>query len=131
MRRTLMICMLMALVAFPLMAVAQQSGTMTPSYEEEREKGRLMPKGANPCSPSSEAMPSETRLEGEVVRDAQIALRDAGYEPGRIDGVMGPTTQAAIREFQASYGLPQTGRLDEPTQRQLFAARTRQSDSQR
>jgi peptidoglycan hydrolase-like protein with peptidoglycan-binding domain len=95
MRRTLMICMLTALAAFPLMATAQQSGTMSPTYEEEREKGRLIPKDAHPRGPSSKAMPSETT--------------------GRIDGVMSPKTQAAIREFQASHGLPQTGRLDEVT----------------
>ena len=127
MRRILMIGMLTALVAFPLMAVAPQSTITTPGFEEEADKGRLMPKDANPRRRSPEAMPSETRSHGDMVRDAQRALRDAGYEPGRIDGVMGPTTQAAIREFQASYGLPQTGRLDEPTQRQLFAARTPQS----
>lgn len=131
MQRSLMICMLTALVAFPLMAAAQQAGPTTPGFEEEADKGRLMPKGANPRSSSSEAMPSQTRFQGDMVRDAQIALRDAGYEPGRIDGVMGPTTQAAIREFQASYGLPQTGRLDQPTQQQLFAAQTPQSGSRR
>jgi hypothetical protein len=39
MRRTLMICMIAALAAFPLMAGAQQSGTMTPTYEEEQMIG--------------------------------------------------------------------------------------------
>jgi peptidoglycan hydrolase-like protein with peptidoglycan-binding domain len=131
MRRTLMICLLTALVAFPLMAAAQPSGTTSPTSEYNPDEGRLMPKDADPNRPSPQAMPSETKSQQGMVRDAQMALRDAGYEPGRIDGVMGPTTQAAIREFQASYGLPQTGRLDEPTQRQLFAARTPQSGSRR
>jgi peptidoglycan hydrolase-like protein with peptidoglycan-binding domain len=127
MRRTLMICLITALAAFPLMAAAQQSGTTTPTYEEEQMKGRLMPKDAQPRGPSPEAMPSEARSQENLVRDAQIALRDAGYEPGRIDGAMGPKTQAAIREFQASHRLPQTGRLDEVTQQQLFAARMPES----
>ena len=131
MRRTLMICMIATLAAFPLMAAAQQSGTTSPTYEGERAKGRLMPKDAHPHGPSSEAMPSEARSQEGLVRDAQIALRDAGYEPGRIDGVMGPKTQAAIREFQASHGLPQTGMLDESTQQRLFAARTPESSWRR
>ena len=131
MRRTLMICMIAALAAFPLLAAAQQSGTMSPTYEEEQTKGRLMPKDAHPHGSSSEAMPSSARSQEELVRDAQVALRDAGYEPGRIDGVMGPKTQAAIREFQASHGLPQTGRLDEATRQQLFAARTPESSWRR
>ena len=90
MRRTLMICMIAALAAFPLMAGAQQSGTMSPTYEEEQTKGRLMPKDAHPHQSSSKAMPSEVRPQENVVRDAQIALRNAGYEPGRIDGIIGP-----------------------------------------
>jgi peptidoglycan hydrolase-like protein with peptidoglycan-binding domain len=131
MRRTLMICMIAALAAFPLMAGAQQSGTMTPTFEEDQTKGRLMPKDAHPNQPSFEAVPSEVRPQDDVVRDAQIALRNAGYEPGRIDGVMGPKTQAAIREFQTSHGLPQTGTLDTTTQQQLFAARTPESSRRR
>ena len=131
MRRTLMICMIAALAAFPLTAGAQQSGTMTPTYEEEQTKGRLMPKDAHPNQSSSQAMPSDVRPQENMVRDAQIALRDAGYEPGRIDGIMGPKTQEAIREFQTSHGLPQTGTLDATTQQQLFAARTPESSWRR
>src|SRR5215510_625711 len=131
MRRTLMICMIAALAAFPLMAGAQQSGTMTPSYEEQMKR-HLMPKDAHPRGPNtSEATPSEAMLQENLVRDAQVALRDAGSKPGRIDGVMGPTTQAAIREFQTSHGLPQTGLLDATTQQQLFAARTPESSWRR
>jgi peptidoglycan hydrolase-like protein with peptidoglycan-binding domain len=126
-----MICMIAALAAFPLMAGAQQSGTIGPTYEEEQTKGRLMPKDANLYQPSSEVMPSEARPQENVVRDAQIALRNAGYEPGRIDGLMGPKTQQAIREFQTSHGLPQTGTLDATTQQQLFAARTPESSWRR
>jgi len=53
-RRTLMICIIAALAALPLMAGAQQSGTMTPTYEEEQTKGHLMPKDAHPNQSSSE-----------------------------------------------------------------------------
>jgi peptidoglycan hydrolase-like protein with peptidoglycan-binding domain len=128
MRRTLMIFMITALATFPMMAGAQQSGMDTPSYADEK---RLMPKDAHPRAPSSQAMPSEARSQEKAVRDAQIALRDAGFEPGRIDGVMGPRTQAAIREFQASHGLPQTGMLDTNTQQRLFASRTPESNWRR
>lgn len=122
MRRTLVVCLLTALAAFPLIAAAQQSDPMTHEYNRDQE--RLMPKDAYPRESYPGAMPSDTRLQKDTVRDAQVALRGAGYEPGRVDGVMGPKTQAAIREFQASHGLPETGRLDETTQQQLFASRT-------
>jgi hypothetical protein len=118
MRRTLMICMITALAAFPMMAGAQSA---PPIPEGRSTEGYLIPEGAHPREPTLEAVPGAAVPERNLVRDAQIALRDAGFEPGRIDGVMGPKTQAALREFQASYGLPQTGRLDSTTQERLLA----------
>lgn len=40
----------------------------------------------------------------------QRALAARGYEVGTIDGVIGPLSEAAIRDFQASRGLVVTGR---------------------
>src|SRR5215813_9588025 len=50
MRRTLMICVLAVLAAFPLMAAAQN-----PMYEDQQAKERLIPKDAHPRGPASEA----------------------------------------------------------------------------
>ncbi len=35
------------------------------------------------------------------VREVQQALRDAGYDPGPIDGIMGPRTRSALRTYIA------------------------------
>jgi peptidoglycan hydrolase-like protein with peptidoglycan-binding domain len=56
---------------------------------------------------------------GQDVRAAQEALKDKGFDPGKIDGRMGPRTQAAISEFQRSAGLRETGRFDQATRSQL------------
>jgi Putative peptidoglycan binding domain len=124
MKRTLMIWMIMALAALPLMAGAQTTSTYGEEhpYEKEQVKNRLIPEGAHPHGSSAEAVPFGAWSDEKMVRDAQIALRDAGFDTGRIDGVMGPKTKAALSEFQASQGLPQTGMLDAATQQQLFAA---------
>jgi peptidoglycan hydrolase-like protein with peptidoglycan-binding domain len=53
------------------------------------------------------------------VRAAQEALKSKGFDPGEIDGRMGPRTQAAISEFQRSAGLRETGRFDQATRSQL------------
>jgi peptidoglycan hydrolase-like protein with peptidoglycan-binding domain len=131
MKRTLMIWMVMALAALPLMAAAQQPGEVTSTYgdPQSHSERRLIPKGAQPHTPSSEARPSEVWSDEKAVRDAQIALRDAGFDPGRIDGVMGPKTQTALSEFQASKGLPQTRMLDAATQQQLLAGRAPEPSS--
>lgn len=51
----------------------------------------------------------------EHVRAVQQALKDKGHDPGAIDGVMGPRTQAALKEFQGKEGLKASGRMDSET----------------
>jgi len=55
----------------------------------------------------------------EQVRAAQQALKDKGHDPGTVDGVMGPKTQAALKDFQKSQGIQETGRLDAETMSKL------------
>lgn len=38
----------------------------------------------------------------EDIRILQLRLRDAGYDPGPFDGVMGPKTKLALQQMQAS-----------------------------
>ena len=52
---------------------------------------------------------------------AQEALKSRGHNPGPIDGIVGPRTQKAIRDFQKASGLEQTGKLDEKTVSKLTA----------
>jgi hypothetical protein len=53
------------------------------------------------------------------VRQAQEALKAQGQDPGPIDGVMGPKTQEALRAYQRSQNLTETGRLDSETAQKL------------
>ena len=53
------------------------------------------------------------------VRSAQQALQGKGMDPGPIDGVAGPKTEQAVREFQKAQNLSQTGRLDAQTLQKL------------
>ena len=48
--------------------------------------------------------------------DVQTKLRDCGFDPGPIDGVVGDRTQAAIKQFQRAHRLPENGQLDPDTQ---------------
>ncbi len=50
-----------------------------------------------------------------TVRSAQEALNAKGYDAGTADGVVGPNTESAVRQFQQAQGLPQTGNLDQQT----------------
>ena len=43
--------------------------------------------------------------ESSSLRSTQKALKILGYDPGPVDGVMGPKTRAALRRYQAASGL--------------------------
>ncbi|MBI3323404.1 MAG: peptidoglycan-binding protein [Candidatus Omnitrophica bacterium] len=45
------------------------------------------------------------------VRDVQVALRAAGFDPGSADGRMGPRTRQAVRDFQVANGLQPDGKV--------------------
>ena len=45
----------------------------------------------------------------------QIALDNAGYNPGRIDGRMGKQTREAIRVFQKANNLMESGKANKET----------------
>jgi hypothetical protein len=49
------------------------------------------------------------------IQSLQRELKRAGYDPGDLDGKMGPSTQRALRRFQEAYGLSPTGKPDIPT----------------
>jgi murein L,D-transpeptidase YcbB/YkuD len=51
---------------------------------------------------------------------AEEHLRDFGYAPGPVDGIYTAETQAAVRTYQARYGLPVSGLLDWPTRQELL-----------
>jgi len=46
------------------------------------------------------------------VAQAQGLLRELGYQPGPADGLMGPRTRDAIRDFQSKAGLQVSGLVD-------------------
>ena len=50
-----------------------------------------------------------------TIEAIQRALVERGFEPGKIDGAMGSRTRDALRAFQRSIGLPDTGRTDDAT----------------
>ncbi len=45
----------------------------------------------------------------EGVQRLQTQLKGMGFDPGNVDGVMGPRTKAAVKEFQARNGLVADG----------------------
>jgi len=77
----------------PLVAQQNQGGTAPPNREE--------------------TVPLQ--LKAEQVMAMQQRLNEQGFFAGRVDGLWGPDTSAAVRNFQQKNSLPPTGRLDQGT----------------
>jgi peptidoglycan hydrolase-like protein with peptidoglycan-binding domain len=90
-------------------------GKMDRAWEKTKAKTRDMTdKAKDTMGAGDRAMPD--------VRDAQRALRAKGFDPGPIDGKMGPRTSAAVKQFQSKENLTETGTLDAETQSRLMAS---------
>lgn len=76
----------------------------------------IVPAAAMPAPAASAAagvtsLPAEDQMTDAQRRIAQRALARLGYYDGRIDGIFGPDTRAAIRRWQHELKAPMTGRL--------------------
>jgi peptidoglycan hydrolase-like protein with peptidoglycan-binding domain len=59
------------------------------------------------------------KLSREDARAAQEALKTKGFDPGPVDGKLGPRTAQALKDFQKQEGLQPTGQLDDETRTKL------------
>jgi hypothetical protein len=67
------------------------------------------PVAAAPAAPA--AMPDEAGMTTAQKKQVQIALATLGYYDGKLDGIFGPDTRAAIRRWQHEKSRPMTGQL--------------------
>jgi peptidoglycan hydrolase-like protein with peptidoglycan-binding domain len=80
-----------------------------PSFQPDR------PLQTNPSYSASFYQSAPFRVNRRSIAEAQYQLISHGYYRGRVDGKYGPQTALAVRAFQSSARLPQTGRLDAET----------------
>jgi len=58
---------------------------------------------------------AHSAMSSDQVRQIQQALSDRGYDPGPVDGVMGPKTQQAMHNFRQAQGLTGSDSMDSAT----------------
>lgn len=117
-----------AIVPFALISLIMVVGIVAYfGYAGKKDTGTLGGKGLPPTVSGSEqqvhpgsvvkttaetaSASASKRSDRNLILDAQEFLRKLGHDPGPIDGVSGPRTQAAVREFQAREGIAQTGEV--------------------
>jgi hypothetical protein len=62
-----------------------------------------------PSQPQSGSRPAVGELD---VREAQKILKQLGYYSGTADGMVGPLTKAALKQFQTAQGMTPNGKLN-------------------
>ncbi|HEY8132352.1 MAG TPA: peptidoglycan-binding domain-containing protein [Thermoanaerobaculia bacterium] len=105
-----------AVVAGPVGAVVGGVGGAYTGHEVAGKDQTMRSSTSYPSTVSS-------RYDPALVRDVQQALNDKGYSAGPVDGQWGPNTENAVKRFQQSSGLPQTGELERSTLAALGVAR--------
>lgn len=84
--------------------------------DEDASRGlRALAKAAQttPAAPAAAPADDDVADARKVsIRTVQARLTTLGYDPGPVDGMMGPKTRTAIERFQRESGLERTG---EPT----------------
>ena len=84
------------------LGTAPSTGAIAPSDE-----------GAESDPASGSASAENKPADKARITKIQAGLKAFGNADMEIDGIMGARTQAAIREFQSLFGLPETGEPDE------------------
>ncbi len=90
------------------------AGAFAQSSSDQAPSGTMVDKqhaNSNEVQPAAAPVHVSTK----VVKDAQRALKKAGYDVGRADGRVGPRTKAAIEKYQQDNGITASGKLDADT----------------
>jgi peptidoglycan hydrolase-like protein with peptidoglycan-binding domain len=92
-------------------AVLAIAAAMPASAQQSRSN---QPSTAQQPSAAQQNM-QEQNLSKDEIQQVQQALDQKGFKSGQADGVLGPETKNAIKEFQQKQGWNATGELDNQT----------------
>jgi peptidoglycan hydrolase-like protein with peptidoglycan-binding domain len=87
-------------------AQAQKPQSQAQAQQEPSQQGGKM---------NGEQKTASQNLSQDEIRQVQQALDSKGFNPGPVDGRLGPETKSALNQFQQKQGLQQTGTADEET----------------
>jgi peptidoglycan hydrolase-like protein with peptidoglycan-binding domain len=88
-------------------ALAEHRLAITNASEKDRSRPiALSPRAGNEAAMLPTA--SQPALAQEDIKILQLQLRDAGFDPGLFDGIMGPKTRLALQQFQANQRINKT-----------------------
>lgn len=96
--------------------LAERSGEAAAAKDRARLVAGMSGSQVSRCEDLAERwrpMPSAGSLDRPTVRYVQYELTERGYDPGYIDGVLGPRTKRAIGQYWAGLGVEGAWSMDE------------------
>ncbi len=94
--------------AIPRIAPSPAQASVAPDVTEPPEADEAPSSASQKDAVRSAILESRLRSP-ERIKKVQLALREAGFDPGPIDGELGPRTDEALRLFQRANGLEPDG----------------------
>lgn len=118
MKQFLLATVAATVLSLPAMA-EQQSGraAQEPIGSQSQQMGNGSQQqqiGRDMQQQSAEVVSPNTLSEGEV-KAIQQALNEKGFHAGNVDGIWGPETRTALRNFQEQENMQASGQLDRQT----------------
>lgn len=86
--------------------------------EEEQQEEGIFGFGSDSETASAEQSDkpwADQQIALDKVEKVQEKLKNEGYNVGSVDGLIGPNTESALREFQESNDLSASGELNQET----------------
>jgi peptidoglycan hydrolase-like protein with peptidoglycan-binding domain len=90
------------------------------------QSGQQSPQAASAGGTSAKKSSGQN---AETVKQVQEKLAAEGHDVGQPDGKFGPKTQAALKKYQESKGIPASGQLDEKTLSELGVSADKSASS--
>ncbi len=125
-------------VPHPAPLFGEEARAPAPAVTKSIAAKKSVPAAPAPApSPVVNAMPvpqprpdtAAVRGRSELVLDIQRELTSRGYYEGTVDGLPGPRTIQAIRDFEQAQGLKPTGEATDALLAHIFKARPRKKDT--
>jgi Putative peptidoglycan binding domain len=94
---------------------ALQQGQAQTIQPQQNQAQQNEPEQNQPQQAGVGAAGGAVHLGPEQIRQAQMVLKQKGFDVGLADGIMGPRTRKAVTAFQQQQGLQATGQIDQRT----------------
>src|SRR5262249_31898849 len=97
----------------------QSKTAKSKSQTTDKDKGTTSKTGEKKAKKGT-ATKKSSSVSTEKVRQTQTALMDQGFDPGPIDGIMGPLTTTALRNFQLAHHMRDTSGMMTPETKDML-----------